>query len=545
MCIDFRQVNQDIVNDAYPMHQIEEQLNAMAGCNVFSTLDLTKGYHQLLIDLNSRDVTVFSTPDGLFQWKVLPMGMKTSGAVFQRVMDCVFRGLQPNCVVVYIDDVTIFRRDMKQHLKNLDAVFERIQKANLKVSYDKCKIAQSSVLVLGHQISSRGIWPNPAKVEAISRIKAPTSVKGIKSFWGAVSFFRRFLPQLSSIAKPLWNLCRKGISFRWTVAKEEVFQTLKKMLSQAPTLQLPDWNQMFSIETDASGMGLGAVLTQQDQDGSWPVAYASRMLRGAESRYLATEKEALAVVWAVDHFKLYIMGNAFLIVTNHAPLKALRTKNNLEGRLLRFAEKLAGYNYNIIYRPGKENAMADLLSCALVANNQGELVPETNEMREAKGRNRIWISPKRRKQVVRDAHVRFGGHFRRDKLNQMLRARFYWFQMEKEIKETLRECPQCAQFLMITRRYPLRPMGSSYPFEKVVVDTGHITTAGGGKEYFFVAVDMFTRSIKVRTSKAETGDKLARFLEEQIISRHGCLELFLSDRGTPYTSREVKDLCAR
>lgn len=127
----------------------------------------------------------------------------------------------------------------------------------------------------------------------------------------------------------------------------------------------------------------------------------------------------------------------------------------------------------------------------------------------------------------------------------MLRTRFYWFQMEKEIEETLRECPQCARFLLVTRCYPLRPMGSSYPFKKVAVDTGHITTAGGGKEYFFVAVDMFTKWIEVSTSKTKTGVKLANFLEEQIIFRHSCTELILSDRGTPYASWKVKDLCAR
>lgn len=436
VCIDFRQINQDIVNDAYPMHRIEEQLDSMTGCNVFSTLDLTKGYHQLIIDEKSKEVTAFSTPDGLYQWKVLPLGMKTSGAVFQRLMDNVFRGLQPNIVVVYIDDVTVFLKNMKQHVKDLDLVFERIHQANLKVSYSKCSIAQSKVKVLGHLISGQGIQPNPEKVEAICRIKSPTSVKGIKSFLGAVSFFRRFLPQLSSIAEPLWNLCRKNVPFRWDDEKEATFQKLKQMLGTAPVLQLPDWNRMFKIETDASGTGLGAVLTQEDPDGSWPVAYASRTLRGAESRYSATEKEALAVVWAVDHFKSYVMGNAFLVVTDHAPLKALRTKKNLEGRLMRFAEKLAVYDYDIIYRPGKENAVADLLSRALNATNPGQISP-TSEQNEATRRNRIFIDPTRRLQVVRDAHVRFGGHFRRDKLTQMVKSRFYWHGMEKEIEQVL------------------------------------------------------------------------------------------------------------
>lgn len=544
VCIDFRMVNNDVVNDAYPMHRIEDQLDAMTGCQYFTTLDLTKGYHQLMISKESREVTAFSTPDGLFQWKVLPLGMKTSGAVFQRVMDQVFDGLQPKIVVVYIDDVTVFSPTLEQHLKDLEQVFERIHQAGLKVSYAKCKLAQEEILVLGHHISKKGIRPNESKVQAISQMKPPTTIKGVKSFMGALMFFQRFIPDMASIAEPLWGLCRKRVAFVWGKAQQEAFEKLKEKLTKAPILRLPQWELPFTIETDASGTGLGALLTQGEGEQVWPIAYASRILKDAETRYSATEREGLAVVWAVGKFKSYVMGSPFVVITDHAPLKALRTKANLEGRLLSFAEKLASYDYDVVYRPGKDNVVADLLSRAMMAVPQN-YEEDSEGQAEAYRRNRIYILPQHREQVVRDLHVKFGGHFRFQKLIAAVKSRYYWPKMYKEVEKILRECLQCAKFSLGARKYPLRPMESSYPFEKVALDTGHVTMPSGKKEYFLVAVDLFTKWIEVKAVQKENGYQIATFIEECLVMRHGCPELIISDQGPPYASQEVRDMCTK
>lgn len=189
VCIDFRRVNLDVVNDAYTIHWIEDHLNAMTDATVFLTLDLTKGYHQLLIDEESREVTAFSTPEGLFQWKVLPLGMKTLGAVFQRVMDTIFEGLQPLKVVVYIDNITVFSPTMEQHIINLDHMFRRLAKANLKASFTKCVLVQSKVKVLGHLVSAEGIKLNLDKVKAIAQMKPPTDASGVRLFMGSIIFY--------------------------------------------------------------------------------------------------------------------------------------------------------------------------------------------------------------------------------------------------------------------------------------------------------------------------------------------------------------------
>ena len=359
-------VNQDIVNDAYPMHRIEEQLEAMAGAKVFTTLDLTKGYHQLVLHPASKPITAFSTPEGLYQWKVLPLGMKTAGAVFQRVMDQIMGDLQPRCVSVYIDDITVYSPSLEQHLADLDEVFARLEAANLKVSVDKTKLAKESVLVLGHIVSATGIRPNPNRVQGLAKMTRPRCAKEVRQFVGAVNFYRRFIPSCSTIGESLFALIRKEARFVWGAQQEAAFQDLLKYLANAPILRFPDWSKRFFIETDASNVGLGAALTQEVEDTRLPIAYASRTLNEAERKYSATDKEGLGVYWAVRHFMSYILGMPFTIVTDHAALRALRTKEKLEGRLQRWAEFLSEFDYDIIYRKGTENVLPDLLSTGTI-----------------------------------------------------------------------------------------------------------------------------------------------------------------------------------
>ena len=187
-------VNKNVVNDAYPMHQVEDQLEAMSGALVFTTVDLTKGYHQMRLAEESREITAFLSPKGLFQWKVLPMGMKTSGAVFQRLMDTMLGDLQPKCAVVYIDNITIFSPSMGQHIIDLGEVFSWLAKVNLKVNLDKCNFVKTEVKVLGHLVSKQGIRPDPKKVETIQGLAPPKDVTGVKSFMGWLTTFVSLYP---------------------------------------------------------------------------------------------------------------------------------------------------------------------------------------------------------------------------------------------------------------------------------------------------------------------------------------------------------------
>ena len=386
--------------------RIDKQLEAMAGCVVFTTLDLTKGYHQLILHPKSKPITAFSTPDGLFQWKVLPQGMKTAGAVFQRVMDHILGDLQPRCVSVYINDITVYSPSMEQHINDLNEVFYRLESANLKVSIDKTKLAQPEVLVLGHLVNANGILPNPRKISSLQQIVRPSTPKEARQFLGAVNFYQRFIPACSTLSKGLVALTRgKGKkSFKWGEAQENSFKALLKALCEAPVLRFPNWQKRFFIKTDASDVGIGAALTQENEVKiRLPVAYASQTLDTTERKYSVTDREGLGVIWAVKHFVSYILGMPFTIVTNHAALKALRTKERLEGRMRRWAEFLADFDYEILYRKGSENVLPDLLSWALLGQElplQQIPVTHRDEYEMAIKRNRIWIHPNQRERVL-------------------------------------------------------------------------------------------------------------------------------------------------
>ena len=551
VCINFRMVNRDIINDAYPMHRMEEQLEAMAGSTVFTTLDLTKGYHQLILHPDSKHITAFATPDGLYQWKVLPQGMKTAGAVFQRVMDHIMGDLQPRCVSVYIDDITVYSPTMEQHLLDLDAVFRRLEEANLKVSISKTKLAQPEVLVLGHIVSAQGIRPNPDRVKGLGEIKRPSTPKEVRQFVGAVNFYRRFIPGCSTLGEGLFRLTRKEERFSWGRDQEEAFQKLLTALCSAPVLRFPDWAKQFFIETDASQVGIGAALTQEhEEEIRLPVAYASRSLNDTERRYSTTDREGLAVIWAVKYFMSYILGMPFTIVTDHSALTALKTKEKLEGRLQRWAEFLSDYDYQILYRRGVENHIPDLLSRALLALAQQiplrKIPPHLKKEYEmAIQRNRHWVRPEARHAVLTDIHARWGGHLRYYRFWGAVSARYWWPSIRRDVMEILDQCATCQQFSMAKARWGIRPISVSFPFEMVSMDTGYVSMSSGRMEYFVLAIDHFTKWVEIHAMTQETGAALATFLRHSIIFRHGCPEKLLTDNGPAYTSQDFKMECQK
>ena len=263
--------------------------------------------------------------------------------------------------------------------------------------------------MLGHLVNANGISPNPHKITSLQQIVRPSTPKEARQFLGAVNFYRRFIPACSTLSEGLVALTRgKGKKiFEWGEAQEKSFKALLKALCEAPVLRFPDWQKRFFIETDASDVGIGAALTQENEvELRLPVAYASRTLDTTERKYSVTDREGLGVVWAVKHFVSYILGMPFTIVTDHAALKALRTKERLEGRMRRWAEFLSDFDYDIIYRKGSENVLPDLLSRALLGQDiplQRIPISHKEEYETAIKRNRIWIRPDQRERVLRDS----------------------------------------------------------------------------------------------------------------------------------------------
>lgn len=366
MCGDYRRVNGKTVKDQYRMPTPEEIFDAVGSAKVFSNLDLKSGYHQLPLHPEDRAKTTFwgvddNGHDVRYQWCYLPFGLKNAPAEFQRVLDRVLEGLP--FARAYIDDILIFSKSVEEHHEHLHQVFDRLREAGLTLHPLKCSFFEDKVAYLGHMIVPGGLEVQQAKVKAILDIPPPSDIGKLRAFLGLANYYRRFVPNYSSIAKPLTLLTKLEEPWRWDEPQQEAFRLLKSYLAAAPRLARPNPDLPFELHTDWAHTGLGAVLVQRDATGrEQVVAYARRSNNRAESNYSSYEGECLAVVWAVQHFRCYLWGRRFRIVTDHQPLLWLMTNESLRGKLARWALILQEFDFDIQHRAGVTHQDADGLS---------------------------------------------------------------------------------------------------------------------------------------------------------------------------------------
>ena len=369
-CIDYRKLNAVTKTDSFPLPRIDDLLDELGQSRYFSTLDLASGYWQIRVHPASQEKTAFVTHQGLYEFCVMPFGLCNAPAVFQRLMQRVVMGLNPEdgsaFVSVYLDDVLVFSRTLEDHLKQLDLVISRLKEVGLKLNPSKCYFMRKEVAYLGHVITSSGLKPNLQRIEAVKKYHPPKDVKELRRFLGLVSYYRQFIYGFAKIAHPLHNLTKKEQKFNWNGECQKAFDTLVLKLTQAPVLAYPQFNKSFVLETDASVTGLGAVLSQEQDDGQLhPVAYASRALSPNEKNYAITELETLAVVWAFSHFHAYLYGHEVLVFTDHTAVKTILENPSKSGKHARWWTKVYGSGIakiEIRYRLGKENLNADALS---------------------------------------------------------------------------------------------------------------------------------------------------------------------------------------
>ena len=368
-CVDYRGLNNITRKDVYPLSRTEEVLDELGNARYFSKLDLKSGYWQIIVDPADRAKTAFTTRDGLYEFVVMPFGLTSAPATFQRLMDTVLQGLLWEKAMVYLDDIIIYSRTWEEHVVALDQVLGRLRAANLQASGSKCALAQSELLYLGHLVTRQGILPDDSNVANVVQAPSPQNVRAVRSFLGMANYYSQFIQNFAQVAKPLYQLTKKDADFEWTEDCEVAFQVLKHNLSNAPLLRRPDTSLPFILQTDWSPVAIGAVLTQADDLGyEHPVAFASRALRGAELRYSATEGECFALVHFVEHFRPYLHGVQFTVQMDHAALKWLMTGPQKNARCARWALKLQGYMFEVRHRKGADHANADAMSRPPIAS---------------------------------------------------------------------------------------------------------------------------------------------------------------------------------
>ena len=337
-------------------------LDRLAGHEYYCFLDGYSGYNQIAIAPEDQEKTTFTCPYGTFAFRRMPFGLCNVSGTFQRCMMAIFSDMVEKTIEVFMDDFSVLGSSFDNCLENLRSVLIRCEETNLVLNWEKCHFMVQEGIVLGHRISARGIEVDRAKIEAIEKLPPPSYVKGIRSFLGHARFYRRFIKDFSQIAKPLSNLLVQGTPFEFDAQCMRAFSVLKDNLVSAPIVVTPDWAFPFKLMCDASDYAIGAVLEQKRERIFQVIYFASRTLNDSQLNYATTEKELLAIVFAFDKFRPYLIGNKVVVHTDHSSIKYLMTKQDAKPRLIRWVLLLQEFNLEIKDKKGTENLVADHLS---------------------------------------------------------------------------------------------------------------------------------------------------------------------------------------
>ena len=369
LCVDYRQLNKLTKPDAFPLPRIDDTIDSLHGCTLFTTLDLASGYWQIALDESDRCKSAFACPLGLYEFTVLPMGVSNGPATFQRVMERVLGDLllsssSPICRC-FFDDILVATSSVSDHVAMLKQVFLRLREAGLKLKLPKCRFLREETEFLGFSISGSGVATCQDKIAKVRDWPTPTNMREVQQFLGLASYYRRFIKGFSGIAAPLHALTKHDTAFSWTKACAAAFRFLKNRLISAPILAYPDFSKdsgMFILDADASQVGMGAVLSQRQGDVERVIGYASQVLTKSQRNYSTYERELLAVVTFAQQFRCYLLGKPFLLRSDHQAIRSLMSSKEPAGRRARWIEQLSEYQYSVEHRPGRLHTNADALS---------------------------------------------------------------------------------------------------------------------------------------------------------------------------------------
>ena len=363
--VDYRGLNAVTQGDGYPIPNVSNVLDAISGGKIFAKLDLASGYWQVPVNPKHREKTAFATHLGLWDFSRMPFGLKTAPQTFQRILNTVFADFLYQWLIIYIDDCITWSNSYEEALVHYEKLLQRAVKVGIQFKPSKCQFFSSNLKILGHRVTPEGRFPTEKGTEAISSFERPHNVSSLKRFLGMVGYFRDYIPDMSRRSQNLRSLLSQKASFSWTHAHEAEFQDLKTALLSPDTILFhPDWDKEFEVHTDASKVGCGAMLAQRHNGILRPVRFASRAFSATESRWPTFHHEFFAVKWALEHFRPYLLGRKFKVITDHANLKFLASVAPQNSKMARWCLSLAEFDFTIEHSPGKENVVPDALSRA-------------------------------------------------------------------------------------------------------------------------------------------------------------------------------------
>lgn len=582
MCVDFRALNANTVKDRYPLPLIDDHIDRLGKAKYFTSLDMATGFHQIPMDKDSIHCTGFVTPEGHYEYLKMPYGLANAPVVYQRIISDTLRPfIESGKALVYIDDVLIPSETIDEGLQTLDEVLRILTTAGFSINLKKCTFLADEVEYLGRTISHGQVRPSQHKIEALIKARTPTNVKEVRQFLGLAGYFRRYIPGYSLKTACIANLLRKGVHFQWTVEHEQVRKDIIDRLTNEPVLAIYDPALPTEVHTDASSRGYGAVLLQTDAEGrKRPIAYFSKVTQGAEPRYHSYELETLAVVKALQHFRHYLIGNKFKVITDCNALKLTQRKKDLLPRVARWWMYLQDYDFDLEYRKGTALSHADYLSRNAVnvcqiqrPHNWAQIAQAADEetlsllqklndggldanryvkhndvlyykLNVAGEQTRLlcYVPKGHRLSLLRlfhDEHQHIGAEKTTD-----LILRHFWFPgLRQFVRKYIQHCIVCLTHKKVPRQ-PLQPIDSwdkpSVPFDTVHTDALGPLPDSNGYKFVVLIVDAFTKYCLLYPIYRQNAAEL-KHVFENAISLFGTPRLIVADRGRMYENSLFTD----
>ncbi len=604
MCVDYRRLNEITIRDSYPLPLINDMLEHLSKGKVFSKLDLRSAYNLIRIKEGDEYKTAFTCKFGHFEYLVMPFGLKNAPAVFQHFINDTLEDILGKFAFSYIDDIIIFSSDLDSHYQHLIDVLQRLRKAGLYAKLEKCEFCVPFLDFLGHRISSDGIFMDPKKVSSILEWPAPSNVKQLQSFLGLANYYRRFIPGFAAITHPLNSLLKKYSKFVWSSKAQESFDEIKTKFSTAPVLAYPNRDLPFMVETDSSNFAIGAILSQKSPKDNkvHPIAFFSRALTSAEKNYPIYDKELLAIVESLEHWRHLLKGTSipFTIFSDHRNLLYQKKPEKMSQRLVRWALFLSKFNFKIVYRAGSLNSKADALSrrpdyasneeelssidvpfsvlrpenfCAVasaVSSLNDQILKEysndefyqntfktINSSKQSDfsivnnfllHKGKIYVPLNCRSSVLNICHDSpSAGHFGIKKTYSLVNRDFWWSSMSSDIKDYVRSCEVCCRS-KDSRHKPygfLNPLEiPDRPWTSISMDFITDLPSSDGFTCILVVLDRFSKMGHfIPFPNVPSAEDTANAFMKNIFKLHGLPSDILSDRGTQFTSKFWTAIC--
>lgn len=599
MCIDYRALNRLTIKNKYPLPRIDDLLDALGGAQYFSKIDLKSAYHQVRVAEEDIPKTAFRTQYGHYEYTVMPFGLTNAPAIFQRLMNQIFRRLLQKCVIIYLDDILIYSQTREAHYQHIKEVLEILRDNKLYASHEKCQFFQSTISFVGHLISADGLAVQKSKTEAIRDWPVPVSRKQLQAFLGLANYYRKFVPSFATISAPLTKLTSDKIKFDWTAKQQESFDLLKERLTHTTFLQLPNYDFPFVIHTDASDVAIGAVLEQDQGFGLKPIAFYSKALLPAQRNYATYDRELLAIVQALKSWRSIIYGITTTVYTDHQPLVSFLTKKDLRTRHARWWLELAEFQpyLSITYKKGQANIVADALSrrpTLSQALSKSQETLQLNVVTEFQLHEDFFIMLKKAYQkdlrtreflrnptndscwyledglifttegmigtrlyipddhtikqiILRECHdIPIAGHLGRDKTLTNITSSFFWPQIRRDVAQYVQQCQVCQQ----SKATNQKPFGLHRPldiptrrWEQVHMDfITALPMSKDGHDAILTVIDRLTKTaVFIPTIKAISAKATARLFFDYVFRHYGMPSVIISDRDPRFTSNFWKE----